>query len=111
VPGDLVDYMVRLGIYSNYPVYLGQVVKEMLASGYPVQRRSFRDFVMYLERSKGYEEDAKRFVTLAHETTNIQVNYELMQGMFQRTIRAKGGKDLLKLFEQFRKAIKLNKVG
>lgn len=78
---------------------MGQTIKSMIANGYPVQRRTFKDFIMFLERCKGYEEDAKRFVTLATDTNHLQVDYGLLQGMFQRTIRSKGANDVLKLFE------------
>jgi hypothetical protein len=53
----------------------------------------------FLERCKGYEEDAKKFVVLTADTTNVQVDYDLLRPMFIRTIKNKTGNDVLKLFE------------
>lgn len=32
---------------------------------------TFKDFVLFLERCKGFEEDAKRFVILTGDTQNV----------------------------------------
>lgn len=40
----------------------------------------------------------------------MQVNYELLRPLFLRTIKHKNGSEVLKLFEQFRKNLKLNKA-
>jgi len=66
--------------------------------------------VLFLERCKGFEEDAKRFVIMTTESNNVQVDYELLRPLFIRTIKNKTGNDVLKLFEQFRKNLKLNKA-
>jgi len=65
---------------------------------------------MFLERCKGYEDDAKRFVFLSSQTNNIQIDYDLVRPLFLRTMSMKTGAEVLKLFEQFRKNIKLNKT-
>jgi hypothetical protein len=57
---------------------MGTMIKEMLQHKFPVQPSTFKDFVLFLETCKGYEEDAKRFVSLAHETEHIQVDYEML---------------------------------
>jgi hypothetical protein len=62
-----------------------------------------------LERCKGFEEDAKRFVILTGDTQNVQIDYSMLRPLFLRTIKHKTGNDVLKLFEQFRKNLKLNK--
>ena len=64
---------------------------------------------MFLERCKGYEEDAKRFLFLSHDTEDIQMTYKIVRPIFQRAIKYKTPQDVLKLFEQFRKNLKLNK--
>lgn len=64
---------------------------------------------MYLDQCKGFEEDAKKFVALAQESSDIQVDYDLLRPLFMRTIRHKKGTDVLKVFEQFRKTLKINK--
>jgi len=111
MPGDLIDMIVTIGIHEKYPVYMGTTLKNWLARGYDVQPRSFKDYFMFLERCKGFEEDAKRYVTLAHDTDHIQVDYAMLRGIFLRSIQSKTGPEVLKLFEQFRKTIKLNKAG
>jgi hypothetical protein len=103
--------MVTLGIQQQYPIYIGTTIKEMLSHKFPVQASTFKDFVLFLESCKGYEEDAKRFVSLAHDTEHIQVDYEMLQPLFLRTMKHKKGTDVLKLFEQLRKVIKVNKSG
>ncbi len=62
-----------------------------------------------MERCKGFEEDAKRFVILTAETNQVQANYELLRPLFLRTIKNKQANDVLKMFEQIRKNLKLNK--
>ena len=64
-----------------------------------------------MERCKGYEEDANRFFFLSAETTDIQLNYKLVRPLFIRAMTYKSAQDVLKLFEQYRKNIKLNSSG
>lgn len=84
-------------------------MKYFLQNGYTVPKRSFQEFVLFLERCKGYEEDAKRFIFLTSETENLEFSYDIIQPIFLRNMSNKSGNDVLKLFEQFRKNIKLNK--
>lgn len=83
-------------------------MKYMLQNGFKVKESTFQQFVMFLERCKGYEEDAKRFIFLSSETDDIQVTYKMVQPLFLRAMRYKTAQDVLKMFEQFRKNIKLN---
>ena len=48
-------------------------------------------------------------MTLSTETENIQVDYEMLRPLLLRTIKNKKANDVLQLFEQIRKNIKLNK--
>jgi len=64
---------------------------------------------MFLERCKGYEEDAKRFLFLSADTTDIQMDYKMVRPLFKRAMTFKAAADVLKLFEQFRKNLKLNR--
>ena len=64
---------------------------------------------MFLERCKGFEEDSKRFLFMSSETSDIQLDYKMVRPMFQRVMKYKAAQDVLKLFEQFRKNLKLNK--
>jgi hypothetical protein len=54
---------------------------------------------MFLEKCKGYEEDAKRFIFLTSETETLDFNYELVRPIFQRNLRLKTGNEVLQLFE------------
>ena len=64
---------------------------------------------MFLERCKGYEEDAKRFIFLTSETETLDFSYDLVRPIFERNMQMKTGNEVLQLFEQIRKNIKLNK--
>ena len=64
---------------------------------------------MFLERCKGYEEDAKRFIFLTSETETLDFSYDLVKPIFLRNMSMKTGNEVLQLFEQIRKNIKLNK--
>ena len=99
--------IIKICIDQKLPVLLGQTMKYFLQNDYDIRVQSFKDFVLYLEKCKGYEEDAKRFISLTSETKTIQIDYDLMRPMFLRAIKNKTGQDVLKLFEQFRKNIKL----
>lgn len=59
-------------------------MKYFMQNGYQVTPAVFRDFILFLERSKGYEEDAKRFIYMTSDTKHIQTNYALLRPMFLR---------------------------
>ncbi len=105
----ILKMIIKIGVIQKYPVFLGQTMKFFLQNGYNIPRRSFQEFVLFLEHCKGYEEDAKRFIFLTSETENLEFSYEIIQPIFMRNMNNKSGSDVLKLFEQFRKNIKLNK--
>ena len=85
-------------------------MKHFVSNDFKMSKGTFLDFVMFLEKCKGFEEDAKRFIFLTCDTENLDYSYELLRPMFIRSIKNKTGNDILKLFEQFRKNIKLNKA-
>ena len=64
---------------------------------------------MFLERCKGYEEDAKRFIFLTSDTETLDFTYDLVRPIFLRNMNMKTGNEVLQLFEQIRKNIKLNR--
>ncbi len=43
------------------------------------------------------------------DTANVKVDYGVLRSLFLQAIKHKAGNDVLKLFEQFRKNLKLNK--
>lgn len=106
----LIDLIVKISIEQKYPVLLGKTMKFFMQNDYPIPKRSFQDFVLFLERCKGYEEDAKRFIFLTSETDTLDFSYELVRPIFLRNMHMKSGNEVLQLFEQIRKNIKLNRV-
>jgi len=73
VPGNIIDLVVSIGIEQKYPVYIGQSLKTMLQSydKFDVTTTTFKTFILFLERCKGYEADATRFMALANDTEHI----------------------------------------
>ena len=65
--------------------------------------------MLFMERCKGYEEDAKRFIFLTSETDTLDFTYDLVRPIFLRNLSMKTGNEVLQLFEQIRKNIKLNR--
>jgi uncharacterized protein YeeX (DUF496 family) len=108
VAPELLTLICNIGIDHEYPVLMGQTMKYLLQNDYRVSAETFKTFVLFLERSRGFEEDAKRFVIMSADTTHLNIDYELLRPIFQRSIRNKTGQEVLKLFEQFRKNLKLN---
>lgn len=108
---DLINLVTEIGIDQKYPVLLGSTIKYLLQNNYKVSESTFQNFVMFLERCKGYEEDAIRFLLLSSETDYIQVNYKMVKPLFLRAMQYKSAQDVLKLFEQFRKNLKINRAG
>lgn len=95
----VLDLIVQIGVQERMPVLLGTNVKYFLQNGFNLSVNSFKNFVLFLDRCKGYEEDAKRFVTLTTDTKSIQIDYRLLRPLFLRTIHNKTGSDVLQLFE------------
>ena len=109
VDESIINMIVKIGIQEKYPVYLGKTVKYFLQNDYKISEQTFQEFVLFLEKCKGYEEDAKRFIFLVPETQNLDFTYKLVRPLFKKTIGQGSGNEILKLFEQLRKNIKLNK--
>lgn len=62
----LIDQIVSIGIDQRYPVTLGQLVRDFIAQeDYNIHKTTFMKFLMFMERSKGFEEDAKKFMILS----------------------------------------------
>ena len=84
-------------------------MKFFMQNDYAIPKRTFQDFILFLERCKGYEEDAKRFIFLTSETDTLDFSYDLVKPIFLRNMNMKTGNEVLQLFEQIRKNIKLNR--
>lgn len=74
-------------------------MKHFVVNDYAIPKKAFQEFVLFLERCKGYEEDAKRFIFLTSDTENLDFTYDLVRPIFLRSITTKSGNDILKLFE------------
>ena len=47
------------------PNTLGQLVRDIIIQDdFKIQKSTFMKFIAFLEKSKGYEEDAKKFLTI-----------------------------------------------
>ena len=51
-------------------------------------------FLMFMERSKGYEEDTKKFMILSLQSSSLQIDYEMIQPYVNRVIKKKGGQEI-----------------
>ena len=61
-----------------------------------------------MERIKGMEEDSKKFLILTNQSSHLQLDYEMVRPLVKRTLKYKGGPELVKMFEQLRKNAKPN---
>ena len=75
VSPDLIDTITFIGIDQKYPVLLGSTIKYFMQNDFKVQKNTLLKFVMFLERCKGFEEDAKRFLMITQERADIQLDY------------------------------------
>lgn len=74
-----------------------------------LHKATYMKFLMFMERCKGYEEDAKKFLMLVtKESTRLQIDYEMCRPFVVRILKSKGGPELIKFFEQLRKNIAMN---
>lgn len=107
---QLLDQIINVGIDHKYPTTLGKIVRDLIIQGdYNIHQNSFVKFVMFMEKCKGFEEDAKKFLLLSTQSSHLQISYEMIRPFVIRIMKNKGGPELIKLFEQLRKNIKLNK--
>ena len=68
----LLNHIIQIGIDHQYPITLGQTVRDLIVQGdYNIHRSTFMNFVMFLERSKGFEEDAKKFLFLTRQSSHL----------------------------------------
>jgi hypothetical protein len=59
-------------------VLLGKTMKFFMQNDYPIPKRAFQDFVLFLERCKGYEEDAI--------LTDVDANMSLLSVQINSTV-------------------------
>lgn len=79
---ELIDMITFIGIDQRYPVLLGSTIKYFLQNDYKVRPATFQQFMLFLERCKGYEEDANRFLFLSSDTKDIQMDYPMVRPLF-----------------------------
>lgn len=99
VDPHLINLIVKIGIEQKYPVLLGKTMKYFMQNDYNIPKRAFQDFILFLERCKGYEEDAKRFIFLTSETETLDFSYDLIRPIFLRNMSLKSGNEVLQVFE------------
>mmetsp|Transcript_27436 Transcript_27436/g.41712 ORF Transcript_27436/g.41712 Transcript_27436/m.41712 type:complete len:307 (-) Transcript_27436:463-1383(-) len=108
VKPQTIDMLIQTGIDQKYPLTLGQIVRDLVMQDYNIPKSSFMKFLMFMEKCKGYEEDAKRFLALINQSSYLQIDYKMIQPLIKRILVHKGGAEIVKFFEQLRKNIKLN---
>ena len=110
VKPQLLDQVIRVGIDHQYPVTLGKAIRDFIVQeDYKINQASFINFVMFMEKCKGFEEDAKKFLLLSNQSSHLQISYQMIRPFVIRIMKNKGGPELIKLFEQLRKNILMNK--
>ena len=61
----IIDQIVSIGIEMQIPNTLGQLVRDIIIQDdCNLQKSTLMKFIAFLEKSKGYEEDAKKFLTI-----------------------------------------------
>ena len=71
IDAKLIEMLTLIGIEQKLPTLLGTTMKYLITNGYNVREQTFLQCVMVLERCKGYEEDANRFINLSYESKHI----------------------------------------
>ena len=65
ISADLVDQIISVGIGLRVPDTLGQYVRDLVIhDDVQIKTASYMKFLYFMERCKGYEEDAKKFLML-----------------------------------------------
>jgi hypothetical protein len=68
----LINKLMEIGIAHEYPVTLGQTVRDMIAiDDAPIHPNSFTSLIMFLERCKGFEADARKFLHLTSLSSHL----------------------------------------
>mmetsp|Transcript_4313 Transcript_4313/g.7289 ORF Transcript_4313/g.7289 Transcript_4313/m.7289 type:complete len:464 (-) Transcript_4313:184-1575(-) len=106
----VLDHLTQVAINLNYPLTIGKYMRDFIVQrDFFIHKSTFMKFIMFLERSKGLEEDSKKFLLLSRQSSYLQIDFKMIQPLIQRLIKYKGGPEVIKLFEQLRKNITLNK--
>ena len=72
IPQHLINQIINVGIANQYPETLGQYMRDfIIRSDINIDRNSFIKFIVFLEQCKGYEEDAKKFLTLTQNSSYL----------------------------------------
>lgn len=107
---EIVDLVVKIGINHQYPVTLGKYMRDIIVhDDYKIDKETFMKFVMYLEKSKGFEEDAKKFLLLTGNSSHLQIDYKMIKPMVIRLIKYQDPQTLMDFFNNLSKNIQLNK--
>jgi len=74
-----------------------------------IKNKTFMSFIMFLEKSKGFEEDAKKFLLLTGNSSHLQIDYEMIRPMVIRLLKHQDSDILMEFFGNLSKNIQLNK--
>lgn len=61
-----------VGINNIYPITLGTMMRDFIVQkDYNIHKATFIKFVMFMEKCKGFEIDAKKFYFLTQESSHL----------------------------------------
>ena len=70
-----------------------------------IRDKTFMSFIMFLEKSKGFEEDAKKFLLLTGNSSHLQIDYKMIRPMVLRLLKHQDSDVLLQFFGNLSKNI------
>lgn len=110
IPPQLIDLVVKIGIKHQYPITLGKYMRDIIVhDDCNISDNTFMSFIMFLEKSKGFEEDAKKFLLLTGNSSFLQIDYKMIRPMVIRLLKHQDSDVLLQFFGNLSKNIQLNK--
>lgn len=72
VSPNLIDHIITIGINQQYPLTLGKFVRDFIVMrDYNIRLDSFIRFFLFIEKCKGFEEDARKFLLITHESSHL----------------------------------------
>jgi hypothetical protein len=82
IPSPLIKDFIEICIEQTFPILLGKQMKAMLQDGLRIEKEDFLRFTMYLNRSKGVQNDARRFLFMTNDSENLQLDYSILRPFF-----------------------------
>jgi hypothetical protein len=106
----IIDMIIEIGIQLQYPRTVTEFVEHLITGHYQMSSAQLKEWISFLLVCKSHQNDAKDLVALTTKSKDIEIRYELIRPFIHRAIRFKSGQELLNLFEDLRKVLKLNET-